>query len=137
MITFKLEEEDRKVELSVDNEGLTLQECFMFWVDFAGGCGYTLDKVEMEALWAGDIDREKDISELALDALAADGQAQEAYQAQVIAEAKLAKAIEALKEVREFTETLYPFRDEQTVLVPRLAKALETLEELKKGQDDD
>jgi len=103
MITFKLEEEDRKVELSTNNEWITLEELFMLWVDFAGGCGFSISRAEMEDMWDGVEDTEK-----------------------------LTKAIEALEEVREFTEDLYPFRDEQTVLVPRLAKALETLEELKK-----
>ena len=103
MITFKLEEEARKVEHSVENEGLTLQELFMFWVDFASGCGYALDKVEMAELWNGDIE----------------------------AETKLAKAIEALEGVKSFADDLYPSRGEGAVLVPRLAKAVKTLEELK------
>jgi len=108
MITFKLEEEDRKVELSTNNEWITLEELFMLWVDFAGGCGFSISREEMEDMWDGVENTEK-----------------------------LTKAIEALEEVREFTEDLYPFRDEQTALVPRLAKAVKTLEELKKGQYDD
>jgi hypothetical protein len=40
---------------------------------------------------------EADLRKMALDCLAADGQSQEAYQAQLAAEAKLAMAVEALK----------------------------------------
>lgn len=39
---------------------------------------------------------EADLRKMALDLIAADGQSQEAYQAQLLAEAKLAKAVEAL-----------------------------------------
>ena len=105
MITFKLEEEGRKIEVSIDNEGLTLQELFMHWVDFASGCGYCIDKVEMEELWNGEVDRE--------------------------IETKLAKAIEALEGVKSFADDLYPSRGEGAVLVPRLSKAVKTLEDLK------
>ena len=115
MITFKLEEEGRKVDHSIENEGLTLQELFMFWVDFASGCGYALDKVEMEELWNGETDRELS----------------EAYDAHLETETKLAKAIEALEGVKSFADDLYPSRGEGAVLVPRLANAVKTLEELK------
>lgn len=54
MITFKLEEEGRKVELSIDTECPALQELFLLWVDFASGCGFVIDKVEMERMWAGE-----------------------------------------------------------------------------------
>jgi hypothetical protein len=107
MITFKLEDEERKVELSTNNEWITLEELFRLWVDFAAGCGFTIDKVEIESMWAGVEDTEK-----------------------------FTKAIEALEGVKEFVDDLYPHTEQGTVLVPRLAKALETLEELKKGQDD-
>ena len=119
MITFKLEEEGRKVDHSIENEGLTLQELFMFWVDFASGCGYALDKVEMAELWNGDTDRE--IAEV--------------LDAHLETETKLAKAIEALEGVRSFTDDLYPSRGEGAALVPRLAKAVKVLAELK-GQAD-
>ena len=42
---------------------------------------------------------EADLRKMALDCIAADGQAAEAYQAQLAAEAKLAKAVEALKRI--------------------------------------
>jgi Uri superfamily endonuclease len=42
---------------------------------------------------------EADLRKMALDYLAADGQAAEAYQAQLAAEAKLAKAVEALEKL--------------------------------------
>ena len=106
MITFKLEDEERKVELSTNNEWITLEELFMLWVDFARGCGFCIDKAEIENMWAGVDNTEK-----------------------------LTKAIEALEGVKSFAEDLYPIRDEGTVLVPRLAKAVKTLEELK-GQTD-
>lgn len=66
MITFSFEKDGRKVEHSIDNEGLTLQEFFMFWVDFAAGCGYYIDKIEMAEMWNGDLedfllDREEEI----------------------------------------------------------------------------
>ena len=115
MITFKLEEEERKVDLSIKKEGLTLQELFTFWVDFASGCGYYIDRVEMEELWAGDTDRELS----------------EAYDAHLETETKLAKAIEALEGVKSFADDLYPSRGEGAALVPRLANAVKTLEELK------
>ena len=41
---------------------------------------------------------EADLRKMALDLIAADGQSQEAYQAQLVAEAKLAKAVGALGE---------------------------------------
>ena len=59
MITFKLEEEDRKVELSTNNEWITLEELFMLWVDFARGCGFCIDKAEIENMWAGVDNTEK------------------------------------------------------------------------------
>lgn len=40
---------------------------------------------------------EAELRSMALDCLAADGQAQEAYEAQLAAEARLAKAVEALE----------------------------------------
>jgi hypothetical protein len=120
-ITFKLEDTDRKrdVELSIYSEGLTLQELFTFWVDFASGCGYYIDRSEMEELWAGDTDRELS----------------EAYDAHLETETKLAKAIEALEGVKSFADDLYPSRGEGAALVPRLAKAVKVLAELK-GQAD-
>ena len=102
MITLKLEEEDRKVELSTNNEWITLEELFMLWVDFAGGCGFSISRAEMEDMWDGVENTEK-----------------------------LTKAIQALEGVKEFADDLYPSRGEGAVLVPRLAKAVETLEELK------
>jgi len=42
---------------------------------------------------------EAELQSMALDYLAAEGQAAEAYQAQLAAEAKLAKAVEALKKL--------------------------------------
>jgi len=145
--SFKHTSNERTVELSTNNEWITLEELFMLWVDFAAGCGFCINKAEIDSMWAGVEntekltkaieDHEKDISELALHVLSADGQAQEAHQAQLIAEAKLAKAIQALEEVKEFVDDVYPHTEQGTVLVPRLAKAVETLEELKKGQYDE
>lgn len=53
MITFKLEDEERKVELSTNNEWITLEELFMLWVDFARGCGFCIDKIHMQEVWDG------------------------------------------------------------------------------------
>tara|TARA_E500000318_G_C3371082_1_gene138497 strand:+ start:194 stop:385 length:192 start_codon:yes stop_codon:yes gene_type:complete len=53
MITFKLEDEERKVELSTSNEWITLEELFRLWVDFAAGCGFTINKAEIESMWDG------------------------------------------------------------------------------------
>jgi len=50
-ITFKLEEEERKVVVATDDEWITLDELFMLWVDFASGCGYVVDKAEAENKW--------------------------------------------------------------------------------------
>ena len=104
--TFKCTTDERTVELSTNNEGITLEELFMFWVDFASGCGFCIDKAEMEKMWAGVEDTDK-----------------------------LTKAIEALEGVKSFADDLYPSRGEGAVLVPRLSKAVKTLEELK-GQTD-
>ena len=59
MITFKLEDEERKVELSTDNEWITLEELFRLWVDFAAGCGFTINKAEIENMWDEVEDAEK------------------------------------------------------------------------------
>ena len=115
-ITFKLEDEERKVELSTDNEWITLEELFMLWVDFARGCGFTINKAEIESIWAG-VENLQELSE--------------AYDAHLETQTKLAKAIEALEGVKSFADDLYPSRGEGAVLVPRLAKAVKALEELK------
>jgi hypothetical protein len=106
VITFKLEDEGRKVELSTDSEWITLEELFRLWVDFAAGCGFTIDKIHMQQVWDGVEDTEK-----------------------------LTKAIEALEGVKEFVDDLYPHTDQGTVLVPRLAKAVKALAELKEQAD--
>lgn len=74
---------------------------------------------------------EKEKREAALDAIAALGQAQDAYEAQLGAEAKLAKAVEALEKVQAFVRDLAPYADQGHALVPALFEACETLEELK------
>jgi len=53
MITFKLEDEERKVVVATDNDWITLEELFMLWVDFAAGCGYTIDRIHMQEVWDG------------------------------------------------------------------------------------
>jgi len=106
--SFKHTTDERTVELSTNNEWITLEELFMLWVDFASGCGFTINKAEIEMMW-DEIEHTE----------------------------KLTKAIEALEGVKEFVDDLYPHTEQGTVLVPRLAKALETLEKLKKGQDDE
>jgi PPE-repeat proteins len=50
-ITFKLEDEERTVVLSTDNEWITLGELFMLWVDFASGCGYVVNKDRRNDGW--------------------------------------------------------------------------------------
>ena len=101
--SFKHTTDERTVELSTDNEEITLEELFMFWVDFASGCGFCIDKAEVEMMWDG-----------------------------IEYTEKLTKAIEALEGVKEFVDDLYPHTEQGTVLVPRLAKAVETLQELKR-----
>jgi hypothetical protein len=76
---------------------------------------------------------EADLRKMALDYLAADGQAAEAYQAQLAAEAKLNKAIGALEKVQAFVRDLEPHADQGHTLVPALREACETLVELKQG----
>jgi hypothetical protein len=78
-ITFKLEDEERTVVLSTDNEWITLGELFMLWVDFASGCGYVVNKEHALDVWDG-LDSLNEI------------------------EPKLAKAIQALEGVKEFAE---------------------------------
>jgi len=101
-ITFKLEDKERKVELSTYNEWITLEDLFRLWTEFAAGCGYTINKIHMQEVWDGIENTDK-----------------------------LTKAIEALEGVKEFVDDLYSHTEQGTVLVPRLAKAIETLEELK------
>jgi len=100
--SFKHITDERTVELSTNNEWITLEELFMLWVDFAAGCGFCIDKAEIENMWA-----------------------------EVENAEKLTKAIKALEGVKEFVDDLYPHTEQGTVLVPRLAKAVKTLEELK------
>jgi len=114
-ITLKHTTEERTVEVSTNNELMTLDDFFYLWVDFASGCGFSVDRAEMEDMWDG-----------------VENTAGASRGPEVESTEKLARAIEALEGVKEFVEALYPFRDEQTVLVPRLAAALETLEELKR-----
>jgi DNA repair exonuclease SbcCD ATPase subunit len=85
---------------------------------------------------------EADLRKMALDYLAAQGQAAEAYQAQLAAEAKLNKAMGALEKVQAFVRDLEPHADQGHTLVPALREACETLAELnyderseKKGED--
>ncbi len=101
--SFKHTTDERTVEMSTNNEEITLEELFMFWVDFASGCGFCINKAEVESWWDGVENTEK-----------------------------LTKAIEALEGVKEFADDLYPSRGEGAVLVPRLSKAVKTLEELKR-----
>ena len=105
--SFKHTTDERTVELSTNNEWITLEELFRLWVDFASGCGFCINKAEVESMWDGVENTEK-----------------------------LTKAIEALEGVKSFADDLYPSRGEGAVLVPRLSKAVKTLEELKKGLDD-
>jgi 3-dehydroquinate dehydratase len=95
---------------------------------------------------------EADLRKMALDYLAAQGQAAEAYQAQLAAEAKLKavttvrelmghmwgdaedkleKAIGALGKVQAFVRDLEPHADQGHTLVPALREACETLKEIK------
>lgn len=53
------------------------------------------------------------------------------YQRAKAAEAKLAKAVEALEKVQAFVRDLAPYADQGHALVPALFEACETLEELK------
>jgi DNA repair exonuclease SbcCD ATPase subunit len=79
---------------------------------------------------------EADLRKMALDYLAAQGQAAEAYQAQLAAEDKLNKAIDALEKVQAFVRDLEPHADQGHTLVPALREACETLAELK-GETDE
>ena len=78
---------------------------------------------------------EADLRNMALDYLAAEGQAADAYQAQLAAEAKLDKAIDTLEKVQAFVRDLEPHADQGHTLVPALREACETLAELK-GETD-
>ena len=125
----------RTVTHVFDATDMDTTEMFMRWVHFMNGVGYVLDPVEMEEVWDGtktlnepepnDDNSNSAIKEMALDVIAAGAQAQEAYQAQLAAEKKLAKAIVALEGVVELAEGY-------ETLAPQLAKAIEVLEELKK-----
>jgi DNA repair exonuclease SbcCD ATPase subunit len=79
---------------------------------------------------------EADLRKMALDCIAADGQAAEAYQAQLAAEAKLEKAIGALEKVQAFVRDLEPHADQGHTLVPALREACETLKEIKGDTDE-
>jgi hypothetical protein len=79
---------------------------------------------------------EADLRKMALDSIAADGQAAEAYQAQLAAEAKLNKAIGALEKVQACVRDLEPHADQGHTLVPALREACETLAELKGDTDE-
>ena len=76
---------------------------------------------------------EADLRKMALDCIAAEGQAAEAYQAQLAAEVKLQKAIDALEKVQAFVRDLEPHADQGHTLVPALREACERLAELKQG----
>jgi signal transduction histidine kinase len=62
--------------------------------------------------------------------------AAEAYQAQLAAEAKLKKAIDALEKVQAFVRDLEPHADQGHTLVPALREACETLKEIKGATDE-
>ena len=53
-ITWTYEHNDEKITFEFDMDGVSHKEMFMKWVDFMNAIGYTLDKVEMEAMWNGD-----------------------------------------------------------------------------------
>ncbi len=53
-ITWKYEHVDEKITFEFDMDGVSHKEMFMKWVDFMNAIGYTLDKVEMEAMWNGE-----------------------------------------------------------------------------------
>jgi phage shock protein A len=128
------------------------------------GCGRKLrheaaDRIEQLA--ATNEELEADLRKMALDCIAADGQAAEAYQAQLAAEHKLAtcekykaayaecdkigtqavrdleaklnKAMGALEKVQAFVRDLEPHADQGHTLAPALREACETLVELKQG----
>jgi hypothetical protein len=66
------------------------------------GCGeypgdFVADRIE---------ELEADLRKMALDYLAAEGQAAEAYQAQLAAEAKLKKAVEAIEKMRHASDAM-------------------------------
>jgi ribosomal protein S11 len=62
--------------------------------------------------------------------------AAEAYQAQLAAEAKLKKAIDALEKVQAFVRDLEPHADQGHTLVPALREACEKLKEIKGATDE-
>jgi hypothetical protein len=103
-----------------------------------------VEELEAKLKWADEISNiqanrieelEADLRKMALDYLAAEGQAAEAYQAQLVAEVKLQKAIDALEKVQAFVRDLEPHADQGHTLVPALREACETLAELK-GETD-
>ena len=101
MITFKLEDEEdgRKVALSIDNEWITLEELFRLWVDFAAGCGFTIDKIHMQEVWNGIGNTEKLTK--AIEAL--EGVVDDLYshtEQGTVLVPRLAKAVEALAELK-------------------------------------
>jgi hypothetical protein len=69
---------------------------------------------------------EADLRKMALDLIAADGQSQEAYQAQLLAEAKLAKAVGLVDDMLEWG----------TWYGEALAEILQRLAELKGEKDE-
>jgi len=80
---------------------------------------------------------EADLRKMALDLIAADGQSQEAYQAQLLAEAKLAKAVTRLQHIAankttdELTVIEWDTHDTFTILDACISEARTTLAELK------
>ena len=107
---------------------------------------WTDDKRMMDASGVADtiyeaMDRieelEADLRKMALDVIAADGQSQEAYQAQLESEAKLAKAVTRLQHIAankttdELTVIEWDTHDTFTILDACISEARTTLAELK------
>jgi vacuolar-type H+-ATPase subunit I/STV1 len=84
--------------MAISGEGSRAQD----WSDKPHRLVYDLSRqVEADADRIEQLEREK--RESALEALAAYGQAQDAYEAQLKIEAKLAKAVEYLREIADYT----------------------------------
>ena len=85
---------------------------------------------------------EADLRKMALDVIAADGQSQEAYQAQLESEAKLAKAVTRLQHIAankttdELTVIEWDTHDTFTILDACISEARITIAEITGGKDD-
>ena len=79
---------------------------------------------------------EAELREARMQLLLLRGLVRGAYEAQLVAEAKLAKAINALEKVQGFVKDLEPYADQGHTLVPALREACEVLVVLKGEKDD-